>query len=375
MGDALPEAAAAGGARGDAGACDILFGAMTLKAGAGGIARVARLMARVVAEEADQLGRRARVLVLGDDQVETDVPLPAALAGRSRLLFAARALRASLRCRHFIYDGCHLAQVHRLPGLRRRPFLTFLHGIEIWENAKPGYVRAARRARMLLSNSDYTRRRAARLHGPDFARARVCWLATESDEPPPPRMSWDGPPEVLIVGRLEAGRYKGHRQLIACWPEVVRAVPGAVLRIVGQGPDYEPLCELVRQSPAGPQIVFDGFVPEAELERLYAHAAAFAMPSRGEGFGLVYIEAMRHGLSVIGSNEDAAGEVVLDGETGFIVDPGRPGELAERVITLLHDRDLARRMGEAGRRRWAEHFRYSAFRDRFRPLLREFLES
>src|SRR5262249_53681435 len=115
-------------------------------------------------------------------------------------------------------------------------------------------------------------------------------------------------------------------------------------------------------------------VPDEELDGLYARASVFAMPSRGEGFGLVYIEAMRHRLPVIASCHDAAPEVVLDGTTGYIVDLDKPDGLADRLIDLLRDPDRAARFGAAGHDRWREHFSFSAFRTRFRPILHEFLE-
>ena len=91
----------------------------------------------------------------------------------------------------------------------------------------------------------------------------------------------------------------------------------------------------------------------------------FAMPSRGEGFGLVYIEAMRHGLPVIASRQDAGQEINIDGETGFNIDLGSVTELPDRIIYLLENPDLAQAMGLAGYKRWAEHFRYGAFKERF----------
>ena len=97
------------------------------------------------------------------------------------------------------------------------------------------------------------------------------------------------------------------------------------------------------------------------------------MPSRGEGFGLVYVEAMRHGLPVIGSVHDAASEVIVDGKTGYVLDPDEPGALAAALVRLLREPGHAAGLGEAGRRRWAEHFRYGAFRERFGRLLDEFL--
>jgi phosphatidyl-myo-inositol dimannoside synthase len=87
----------------------------------------------------------------------------------------------------------------------------------------------------------------------------------------------------------------------------------------------------------------------------------------------VYIEAMRHGLPVVASVHDAGQEVNLDGRTGYNVNLDRPDELPDRLIHLLRDPDHAAALGAAGQRRWAEHFRYSAFRERFRPHLREFL--
>jgi phosphatidylinositol alpha-1,6-mannosyltransferase len=256
--------------------------------------------------------------------------------------------------------------------LRGKPLLTFLHGVEIWEQAKPRWVRSARGASVPVFVSDFSRRRAERLHGP-FPGARVCPLATESDDPPAAPGRPADPPEVLIVGRMFAERYKGHHELIAAWPAVTAAVPGAVLRIVGRGPGEPELRTLAARSPAAARIVFEGFVPDARVEELYARATAFAMPSRGEGFGLVYIEAMRHGLPVIASVHDAGPEVVADGVTGFTVDLDRPGELAGRLLDLLKNRESARRMGEAGRDLWARQYRFSCFRERLAPILADFL--
>jgi phosphatidylinositol alpha-1,6-mannosyltransferase len=118
----------------------------------------------------------------------------------------------------------------------------------------------------------------------------------------------------------------------------------------------------------------EGFVPDHALEACYAQATVFAMPSRGEGFGLVYIEAMRHGLPVIASVHDAAPEVVRDGQTGYTVNLDRPEELPERLIHLLKDRAHGQQLGQNGQRRWAEHYRYCHFQERFRPILLEFLK-
>lgn len=106
---------------------------------------------------------------------------------------------------------------------------------------------------------------------------------------------------------------------------------------------------------------------------LWRQTVAFAMPSRGDGFGLAYIEAMRWGIPVIASIHDAGNEVNVDQETGFNIDLDRPNNLADLLITILRDRDLAAKFGSAAQRRWHKYFRYSAFQQRFSNILRQFM--
>ncbi len=353
---------------------NLFLGLESLAAGNGGVSRVARLVARVVGEEAAAGRLRADGAVLRDAAVADDFGVPVRAAGRSRLRYIADLNRALFAHDHFVYDHIGLARAHNLLPVPRRPYLTFILGFEFWENARPVHLRAARRAHTLLTITAYTRDRAERTHG-GFARAKVCWLATEADEPLAAPRRADGPPRVLILGRIDQFHYKGHAELIACWPQVVRAVPDAVLTIVGDGPGAARYRRMAAALPCADRIEFRGFVPEDKMEDVWSETTVLAMPSRGEGFGLVYIEAMRAGVPVIASVHDAAPEVNLDGQTGYNVNLDRPDELPERVIHLLRDRDHAECLGRNGLARWREHFRYSAFRDRFRRHLHEFLDS
>jgi len=341
----------------------------SLVGGSGGIARVACLMAKVLAHEVGRGRLAARAIGLLDPAARPDLGIPFSPGRGSRVRFIGTVNLAAVRSTHFLYDSLAMARAHdRLP-LLHRPSLVWIHGVEVWERARPSRLAAARRADILVANTGYSRTRADALHG-GFARARICWLGTESDEPGAGCDRKNGPPIVMILGRLEPGRDKGHRALIACWPE---AVPDARLIVVGTGADLEPVRRCASGSRAARSIEFRGFVPDADIEELWARTTVFAMPSRSEGFGLTYIEAMRHGVPVIASVHDAAPEINIDGQTGYNVDLDRNGELARRLIGLLADRDLAARLGDAGRSRWAEHFCFSAFRTRFLPLLGELL--
>jgi phosphatidylinositol alpha-1,6-mannosyltransferase len=93
------------------------------------------------------------------------------------------------------------------------------------------------------------------------------------------------------------------------------------------------------------------------------------MPSRNEGFGLVYLEAMAHGLPCVGSDEDAAREIIVDGETGYLVKQSDQAALRDRLIGLLTDATLRRTLGLGGRARLAREFSYDRFSSRLGTAL------
>ncbi|HNY38751.1 MAG TPA: glycosyltransferase family 4 protein [Bryobacteraceae bacterium] len=344
----------------------------SLAPGNGGICRVARLMARVLGAEAAAGRVRLEALAFRDPMIDPSLNLSGLGCNGSHLRYVLRVQRALWRNTHVIYDMAGMARAHRALRWFGKPMACWMHGIEIWERARTDRISWCRNADLLLANSNYTRRRAQRLHR-GLDHAKVCWLATEDDALPGvlPRQP---APNVMILGRIDSIQkkdmcYKGHESLIDCWPEVLRAIPEARLTIVGGGSGRSELEQHARSTPAAGAVDFLGFVPDEALPAVFARSSVFAMPSRGEGFGLVYIEAMRHGLPVIASEQDAASEVNLHGISGFNVNLDRREELPNRIIELLRDPALAMRMGDAGRQRWAENFRFSAFRDRFLGIL------
>ena len=336
----------------------------------GGIARVCDLSARVALEAGlllsllsveDEGGRFARS------------GLWKGYRG-SRTRFVLACARSSIRGDQLFYDQLGTARAHIMPRTLARSFGVWIHGIEVWDQLRPDRLRVAHRAGFMLANSDFTRERAI---GYDkvFSSARVCWLGTAEDEPPENPGDREGPPIALIVGRLDDTAYKGHRELIEVWPSVVRAIPDARLVIAGAGPSLERHRSLAAASSAADRIDILGFVEEDDLPKLWRSAHIFAMPSRGEGFGIAYIEAMRWGVPIVASVHDAAQEINVHAETGFNVNLDRVGELGEALILLLRNRELGRRMGAAGQKRWRAHFCYSAFKARFLEELRCLVKS
>lgn len=162
------------------------------------------------------------------------------------------------------------------------------------------------------------------------------------------------PPTVLFVGRQF--ERKGGDLLLQAFRQARRSVPNAELLIVGP--------QQVGSSEAGVRSL--GFLHKerpgdwALLAEAYRSADVFCLPTRFEPFGIVFIEAMHFGLPCIGTNVWAVPEIIADGETGFIVPPEDVNQLADCLVRLLRDRELARRMGAAGRARALRMFTWSA---------------
>ena len=340
--------------------------------GRDGISAVSRLVLAAVAGD----GISTSVVSLGDrPDAIASVPGFAraglrAAAGR-KLRFAASALRAAAEPPAPVEVIClHLAlsPVAWLATRGRARLTVFLHGIEAWRPLGAMRRWLLTRAETLVANSEHTARRFRDAnHALATRPIRICHLGAAAGPPTsdPPRSA--DPPFALIVGRMAAAeRYKGHDLLLALWPSVVAAAPEARLVVAGGGDDRARLEEKARA--LGARVTFLGHVTDATLDALYRDCAFFVMPSRDEGFGLVFLEAMRAGKACVGS-VGAAAEVIRDGVTGLVVDPGKPEQVADALRRLFREPATRVRMGTAGAERFAQHFTEAHFRRRFRAAL------
>uniref|UniRef100_A0AAU2VWP9 phosphatidyl-myo-inositol dimannoside synthase n=1 Tax=Streptomyces sp. NBC_00008 TaxID=2903610 RepID=A0AAU2VWP9_9ACTN len=181
-------------------------------------------------------------------------------------------------------------------------------------------------------------------------------------------------PVVVCVSRLVPR--KGQDTLILAMPAILAEVPDAVLLIVGGGPYEADLRKLAAETGVRDSVRFTGPVPWAELPAHYGAGDVFAMPCRTrrggldvEGLGIVYLEASATGLPVVAGDSGGAPDAVLDGETGWVVRGGSAEESAERIVALLGDAELRRRMGERGRAWVEEKWRWDLLAQRLRALL------
>ncbi|WP_052865794.1 glycosyltransferase family 4 protein [Streptomyces niger] len=276
------------------------------------------------------------------------------------------------------------------PALRKagaRRIVATTHGHEAGWAQLPGSRDLLRRigesTDTITYLGEYTRSRIARALTP-AAAGRMAQLPPGVDEKTfhpgsggdevRARLGLADRPVVVCVSRLVPR--KGQDTLIEALPRIRAEVPDAALLIVGGGPYEKDLRALAEARGVRDAVHFTGAVPWEELPAHYGAGDVFAMPCRTrrggldvEGLGIVYLEASATGLPVVAGDSGGAPDAVLEGETGWVVPGGAPAAAADRIVPLLQDPALRRRMGERGRAWVEEKWRWDLLAERLRELL------
>jgi len=227
----------------------------------------------------------------------------------------------------------------------RAPLIVNLHGIDAWQPTDGRLARLAiPRVDFFASVSELTKRRFLEWAGLEPDRILILpnavepqrYGAGEKNRYLLQRYGLVGKTVLLTLGRLAATeRYKGIDEVLELLPALVERVPEIAYLVVGDGDDRRRLEEKAGSLGVGDRVVFAGFIEEAEKADHYRLADAYVMPGRGEGFGIVYLEAMACGIPVLGSKLDGSREALRDGALGVLVDPRDPEELKQGLLEVL----------------------------------------
>jgi phosphatidylinositol alpha-1,6-mannosyltransferase len=215
-----------------------------------------------------------------------------------------------------------------------------LHGIEAWQEPARRLGRLVGGIDIVTCVSRYTRRRFLAWADIDPGRTRVLPNTVNAEfrsrDRNAARARWQlGDKTVLLtVGRLSsAERYKGQDRVIRCLPDLRQQFPALIYLVAGDGDDRPRLEALVRKLSLSEQVVFLGGIPHHDLTDLYTAADVFAMPSHGEGFGIVFLEAMACGTPALGLNLDGSVDALQEGRLGIL---SREENLCQTLATALH---------------------------------------
>jgi glycosyltransferase involved in cell wall biosynthesis len=302
---------------------------------------------------------RDAIVALGHE-VEIIAPAAGRATTLSRILFNIR-IRNQLRSMRadavigFDMDGVfaprgrrvHVAAIKGVladEATHERGVTRFALMIQAWLERR--HVRHADR---VIATSAYSAGRIAMFYGLNLDDIAVvpelidldAWHCALAETP-----RQQGPPRILTVAHLYPR--KGVDTLIRAFASMPR---DAVLRVVGTGPERKPLEELACTLHLADRVHFLGHLPFAALVAEYRNATVFALSTQQEGFGIVFLEAMASSLPIIATRVAAVPEVVSDGVTALLADPGDESTLAQLLETLLGDAALRERLGSAGRAR------------------------
>ena len=287
-----------------------------------------------------------------------------------RLAELARSLGVRHVHAHFINQPATAAWiVRRLEGI---PFSVTAHANDLFTG--PALLpEKVRDAAFVAAISDYNVRFVRERVG-DGGRVEVVRCGVELDRFPFAERDGDS---ILCVARLFAT--KGHADLLHAFAGIARERPGATLELVGDGPERERLATLARELGIEEQVRFHGALTADDVPPLLARAGLFALASvpdeagAMDGIPVALMEAMAAGVPVVATELSGIPELVVDGETGLLVPPGRPDALEAAMRRLLDDAELRSQLARRAREHVAERFSLASETERLAALFEESL--
>lgn len=296
-------------------------------------------------------------------------------AERSKRRFVAHAIKDAPRTDQLIVGHLGLAPVAWLMRRfgRTRRYHLILHGIEAWKRATFIDRYALMGAESIIATTRYTARECARHNGVSEERFHVIPLcADERDIEPSPDFSLRGEFRLLCVARQDSSeRDKGFEHVFEAIARLVHSHPGIHLNLVGKGDDQERLKGEVKDLGIEDRVTFWNALSDEELQAAYRQCDVFVMPSRKEGFGIVFLEAMRHGKPCIGGNYGGTPEVIEHGESGYLVEYEDVIALCKFLNRLVRDEVERGRLGQRGIELIEHKFGLPGFRQNYRSMLAE----
>ena len=256
--------------------------------------------------------------------------------------------------------------------------VVIAHGIEVWKPLPPVRRAALLRADLLLAPSTYTVKKLNEIQGIPIAKIRrLPWpLGREFSSLAERPAALEPPPEfprgkvILTVGRWASSeRYKGVDDLIRAVAQLHPVIPDLHLVAVGDGDDLGRLQNLASETNTNDSVHFLQGLSREKVAACYAQCDVFALPSTGEGFGLVFLEAMAFGVPIVAAAAGGSTDLVENEINGLLVAPHDPEQLAKALGRLLSDDALRSRLGRRGMEKVHSQYSFGRFASELDEIL------
>lgn len=259
---------------------------------------------------------------------------------------------------------------------KKIPFTLFLHGTDITvaignKSKRNKFIKLCKEAKTVIVNSEFLKNKLLGIvEGLNNVQVLYpcpsdAFLNTPVDELEiaalRSRLALGGKKVILTVARMVEG--KGFPHMVRLLPEILKNVPNVVWLVIGDGPKSKEIFEMVQKNSLQNVVRFLGNVNPQELYKYYRLADLFVLlthkdETHEEGWGTVFLEAAACGLPVVAGRVGGVEEAVLDGQTGLVVDVYQNQSVIPAIVSILTDPKLAKKMGQAGKERVTNYFRW-----------------
>ena len=357
----------------------VLFCALGIYSSVGGMQRFNERVVTCLGELRDTFITSASILVLWDSRHDQQKVPPGVCflpCGRCKLRMLLRFVWTIVRRRpdvilygHTLLTPLAVIAHFLAPHIRQ---LVFVHGVEAWDEPRLFERKiVSRYIHRIVSVSRFTALRMLQAYRLDCSRFTVLPNAIDLPEKEHGRLGMarlKGKDRLLTVSRLD-DRYKGHDKVISSLKNVLPLYPETHYYVVGHGPLAEELRMQAEADGVALNVHFLGCLDDRTLNAVYESCDIFVMPSKGEGFGIVFLEAWKHRMPVIAGNQDASGEVIQHDVSGLLVNPDSTEEIGSAILTLLSDPKRGIALGEAGYRSLRKKYTQAHFKERLSEAL------
>ncbi|RZJ80058.1 MAG: glycosyltransferase family 1 protein [Flavobacterium sp.] len=331
---------------------NILFLTLNTYSLVGGIEKVCAVLVDVFAELLGEQKIKNSITLSFHDEATIDVPHFKSYQSK-KVPFSLAVFRESLKADVIILSHINLLIFARLikqisPSKR---IIMLAHGIEVWKPLSLWKKRFLNKVE-IWAVSSYTAKQMQKLHHLTEKKILVLPNGLPKDfvfaslpKQPTNLLAQygveDNQPIILTVCRLStAEKYKGYDLVILALKAIVKLIPNFRYFIIGKADELEAkrVKELIGTCGLTENIILTGYVSDQQLAEFYQNATIFAMPSKGEGFGLVFIEAVAQGCTVLAGNKDGSIDALLNGQLGELVDPEDGEAIYQSLLKLLNEK-------------------------------------
>jgi phosphatidyl-myo-inositol dimannoside synthase len=336
----------------------LLFLTLNTFSSTGGIEKVCRVAGKALAELAAEAGSRLMLFAMNDkpehllkNYIAPDLYFP--FSGK-KARFAFQAIKTGRTCDIVILSHVNLLSIGFLINLLspKTKVVLIAHGIEVWKEFPFWKLRMLKAIDLILPVSHYTKQKMQSLYNLDSTKMQVvnnCLdpYLTKNDN----AILTDELRSKLGLGKNEAilftltrlkssEQYKGYDKVIMALPSILKKYPNVKYLIAGKydQEEKERLDQLIVKLELSDKVIFAGFIKDDEIETYFSLADIYIMPSAGEGFGIVFIEALFYDKPVIAGNVDGSVDALNKGEFGLLVNPAKIEEITHAVETVFNNK-------------------------------------